>query len=93
MVGVLSLIGEELNLTTKLDKVLRAYRGWQEQLAANPNSDECGDHLHRLYRLLKLAPPFDAPELEQLHREAYPDPRTSPPRLVATVLRDTSCLE
>ncbi len=76
-----------------LKRILICYRLWQSALASNPGGDECRNYLHQLYRDLRLAPGFDAPELEKLHLEAFPDPAARPTRLVPTDLVFEDILE
>jgi hypothetical protein len=75
-----------------VESVLRLYREWQEALAVAPTSDYASDLMSALYRVLRLAPGFDHPNLEQLHIEAYPIPAERPARLVPADLLLEACV-
>lgn len=78
---------------SKVEKLLETYRDWQDLLASAPACEEVEELCSSIYRQLRLAPGFDAPDLEALHREAYPDASTRPPRLVPTTLVLADVLE
>ncbi len=67
---------------SKTDRLLQAYRDWQEALVTAACSTYCSDLEDCVYRLVGANSPFENIDWEQLHREAFPEPANRPPRLV-----------